>query len=206
MKDLVNKYKTLFQQYDVDTPIRLAHFFGQADHESGVKPRVENLNYSVDGLIKGFGRHRITEVDARAFGRTLKQRANQQQIANRIYGGVWGRTNLGNTQPNDGWNFRGAGIFQLTGRTNFQRLTNVTKIDYITNPQWLQREADSIIAALWFWQDRKLNQFADNDDVLSVSKIINLGNANHKGTPKGLQDRINKTKLYEKVFSDFSFD
>jgi putative chitinase len=200
MLEIYNKYKTLFNQYGVNTPLRLAHFFGQADHESGVKPRTENLNYSVDGLLKGFGRHRISEADARAFGRTATRKANQQEIANRIYGGEWGRRNLGNTQQNDGWLYRGSGIYQITGRTNFQRLTNATKIDYINNPEWLQREADSLIAALWFWNDRKLNQFADKDDVLSVSKVINLGNANHKGTPKGLQDRIEKTNKYKQIF------
>lgn len=202
MKDLYEKYITLFNQYEVNTPLRLAHFFGQADHESGVKPRTENLNYSVDGLLKGFGRHRISEADARAFGRTATRRANQQEIANRIYGGEWGRRNLGNTQPNDGWRYKGVGVFQITGRTNFQRLTNATKIDYVNNPEWLQREADSLIAALWFWQDRKLNQFADKDDVLSVSKVINLGNSNHKGTPKGLEDRKEKTEKYKDIFNN----
>lgn len=202
MKDLYEKYITLFNQYEVNTPLRLAHFFGQADHESGVKPRTENLNYSVDGLLKGFGRHRISEADARAFGRTATRRANQQEIANRIYGGEWGKKNLGNTQLLDGQRFIGRGIFQLTGRANYQRLTNATKIDYVSNPEWLQREADSLIAALWFWQDRKLNQFADKDDVLSVSKVINLGNANHKGAPKGFEDRKEKTEKYKGIFNN----
>lgn len=76
----------------------------------------ENLNYSVDGLIKGFGRHRITINQAQSFGRLPVRPANKKAIANTIYGGEWGKKNLGNTLPNDGWDLRGSGAIQATGR------------------------------------------------------------------------------------------
>ncbi|WBT04789.1 hypothetical protein PFY01_08540 [Brevundimonas vesicularis] len=92
----------------------LAHWLGQMFVESaGFTTREENLNYSVDGLLRMFGRHRISEADARKFGRAPGRPAHQNAIANIIYGGEWGRKNLGNTEPGDGWRFRGGGEKQL---------------------------------------------------------------------------------------------
>lgn len=80
----------------------------------------ESLNYSVEALRSKFG-NRISAADAAKYGRTAMQKANQEAIANIIYGGEWGKQNLGNTQPGDGWKYRGAGITQLTGRRNFAK-------------------------------------------------------------------------------------
>lgn len=198
---LSNKYRSLFNAYNVNTPLRLAHFFAQAEHESDLKPRAESMNYSVDALIEGFGRHRISIEDARKYGRTNNRPANQQMIANILYGGDWGRKNLGNTEPNDGWNMRGQGIFQLTGRGNLTVLSKDTRIDFVGKPSLLLNEADSLIAALWYWNTHKLSRYADVDDGLSISKIINLGSAGAKGTPKGLADRISKIKKFKTVFN-----
>ena len=80
----------------------------------------------------------------------------------------------------DGWKFRGRGIFQITGRSNYQQLTDWCKskginADYVEDPDLLLNESDSIIAAIWYWNSRGINSFIDQDDILSVSKIINLG-------------------------------
>ena len=52
--ELSNKYKTLLQKNGINTPLRLVHFFAQADHESGLKPKTESFNYSVEGVLKTF--------------------------------------------------------------------------------------------------------------------------------------------------------
>ena len=101
----------------------LAHWLGQMFVESaGFTTREENLNYSATSLIRMFGRHRISEADALKFGRTSQHPANQNAIANIIYGGEWGRKKLGNTQPGDGWRYRGGGDKQITGRANYRCL------------------------------------------------------------------------------------
>ena len=94
-------------------------------HESGEFTRfVENLNYSVRALTKLFSRNRITLNQCYQYGRVdNKQPANQKAIANTIYGGNWGRLNLGNTPPNDGWDFRGSGGMQATGRKTITLFT-----------------------------------------------------------------------------------
>lgn len=203
--NLSSKYKTLFMKAGINTNLRLSHFFGQASHESNLKPTVENLNYSVAGLLSTFGRHRISEADARKYGRGTKA-ADQEGIANAVYGGSWGKTNLGNTVYGDGWKYRGRGIFQITGKANYQALTKYAQdvlgadVDYVQNPDLLLNESDSLIGALWFWQARGLNKLADQNNILAVSKSINLGNANAKGIPKGLADRTTKTNQFKKIF------
>lgn len=84
----------------------------------------ENMNYSVDALLTSFSRHRISENQAKAYGRIDGIRwANKQAIANTIYGGSWGSYNLGNVSVTDGWDFRGSGILQATGRKVFTMFT-----------------------------------------------------------------------------------
>jgi len=49
----------------------------------------------------------------------------------------------------------------------------------------------SVKAACWFWKKNSCSYFADKDDILAVSRIVNMGNAYAKGTPNGLDDRKN---------------
>lgn len=83
---------TAMGKYGVVTRLRMAAFIAQVGHESGHLRRVrESLDYKVEALITGFSRERISESDARAFGRTPTRAVNQQAIANCLYGGPGGR-------------------------------------------------------------------------------------------------------------------
>ena len=203
---LTKKYKTLFTKAGLTTALRLSHFFAQAQHESKLKPTSESLNYSVEGLLKTFSRARISTGDAQKFGRTGTRAANQQSIGNIVYGGEWGKKNLGNLVYGDGWKYRGRGLFQITGLANYNALTKWARevlgldVDYVANPDLLLTEADSLIGALWYWSTRKLNSYADKNDVLSISKIINLGNATTKNIPKGLTERTSGVKTFMNIF------
>lgn len=105
---------------DLVEPAVLDDWLGQMHVESkGFSTLVENLNYSVEGLRKTFGRHRISDAECARYGRIDGERpADQEAIANIVYGGEFGRTQLGNTQPGDGWAYRGSGLKQITGRAN----------------------------------------------------------------------------------------
>jgi putative chitinase len=175
----------------------LAHFIGQVHHETGgFNSGRESLNYSVNALLSTFGRHRISESDARRFGRTSEKSANQQEIANIIYGGDWGRKNLGNTQPNDGWLFRGNGSIQLTGRSNHQAFANsVNDQSIMTNPDIIM-DKFYFESGKFFFDRNNLWRFCNNVDansILTLSRAVNIGNHNSTAQPKGLQDRINQT-------------
>lgn len=161
-------------RYGIDDK-QMPMFLAQAGHESGeFTVFCENLNYSAESLTKLFSRQRISAADADKYGRTSRHPANQEMIANTIYGGSWGAKNLGNTQPGDGWRFRGRGIFQLTGRANYAAFAkDHPSIDVIGNPDILMLPAEAVISAFWFWQKNGLGALAT--DVKAATKRINGG-------------------------------
>lgn len=184
--------------YGIDTPDIMHEFLANELHESAeFRVLSENLNYSIDGLRKTFARHRITEEQCKLYGRGIFQKAKQQDIANIIYGSVWGKKNLGNTQPNDGWRFRGAGALQLTGRGNVSRFTDYYNKNFgsIYTPEEM---ADllrtnipiGIHAACWiFAVAKQLIDEAIDDKMNEIVKRIN-------GGVNGISERF---KYYERA-------
>lgn len=187
---------TAMQGASINTPRRMSHFIAQVGHESGGFARVvENLNYKVEALLSLFGRHRISEADARKYGRIDgKQAANQEAIANCIYGGAWGGKNLGNTQPGDGWKFRGRSLIQVTGRSNYEACGKALGLDLINHPELLERPENAARAAAWFWSSKGLNKLADNDNIKAITAVINGGD-------NGLTDRIKRYDTAIKVLA-----
>jgi putative chitinase len=95
-----------------------------------------------------------------------------------------GRRNLGNTKPGDGVRFKGRGLIQLTGRSNYTAYSKYTGIDYVSNPEIVANDPMvSVDASCWFWVDRKLPALAEADDVKAVTRTIN-------GGYNGLDERI----------------
>lgn len=174
-------------EYGIITWQRVAMWIAQVGHESGDFETVtENLNYRTTALTTMFG-NRISLAEANRLGRddTKGQRANPEGIANVIYGGDWGRRNLGNTQPGDGWRFRGRGLIQVTGRSNYAACSLALYGDesiLLKEPEILSEPDGAIRSACWFWNSRKLNAHADREDLVTVTRLIN-------GGTKGLADR-----------------
>jgi putative chitinase len=102
-------------------------------------------------LLNTFGRHRISRADAEKLGRRPGEPAlpiaRQRAIANIIYGGDWGRDNLGNTEPDDGWQFRGRGLAHITGRTNYERAERKLGVPMLSQPN-LALELDYAVRTL----------------------------------------------------------
>lgn len=163
--ELSKKYKTLLNANYINTPLRLAHFFSQLDHESG------GFKYT-------------------------------KEIGNDAYFKKYeGRKNLGNTVKGDGLKYKGRGFIQITGRYNYTVLSKDVRIDYLNNPQWLEREADAMISAIWFWNKNNLNKYADLDKVDSVSDLINKGKLTVAyGDTNGFKDRAVKLNKYKAIF------
>jgi putative chitinase len=102
-----------------------------------------------------------------------------------------GRKDLGNTQPGDGQRFKGRGLIQITGRANYTAYGNARSSDFITgdNPKLLATDPNTAAdCSGWFWDTRKLNDLADQDDVLAITKKIN-------GGTNGLPDRTSRLAL-----------
>lgn len=164
----------------IDTDARAVAFLSNVLHETGgFRVFCENLNYSVQGLLKTFGRHRISAADCQRLGRKPGERGlpveRQREIANLIYGGEFGRKQLGNTQPNDGWYFRGRGLIQLTGRANHARLARVQGIDVVALQKLLDSDAGSAASAAHFWAAAGCNAKADAGDDEGARRLVNGG-------------------------------
>ncbi len=93
-----------------------------------------------------------------------------------------GRRDLGNTKSGDGVRFKGRGLIQVTGRSNYAECGNALGVDLIGNPQRLADFELACLSAGWYWDTRNLNSYVDNDDVIQITRIIN-------GGLNGLDDR-----------------
>ncbi|MCE2975402.1 MAG: glycoside hydrolase family 19 protein [Pseudanabaena sp.] len=86
-----------------------------------------------------------------------------------------GRRDLGNTKAGDGVRFKGRGLIQVTGRSNYAACGQALGVDLINNPQRLANFDLACFSAGWYWDTRSLNDYADNDDVIQITRIINGG-------------------------------
>ena len=162
------------KEYGITVPIDQAMFVAQMGHESeGFTRLVENLNYAAENLVPTFGRHRITPQQAAALGRTAAQPANQKAIANLVYGGEWGKKNLGNQSAGDGWKYRGRGLKQITGLSNYRNCGQALKLDLVSYPEMLERDEYAARSAAWFYVSHGC--LLHSGDVDRVTLLINGG-------------------------------
>lgn len=172
----------LFPDYEINTPQRMAAFVAQCAHESGgFMVLTENLNYRWQSLRKIFPKYFPTDELAQEYA----SRPNKQEaIANRIYASRMGN---GPEESGDGFRYRGRGLIQLTGRSNYTWFAASLEITPEEATEYLMTFEGAAQSACWFWETNKLNQWADKGDILTLTKRINGGTI-------GLDDRI---KHYE---------
>ncbi len=171
----VEPLKAACHRAEINTIRRVAAFLANIAVESDFRARTENLNYSVEGLAATFGRHRISLADCRKYGRTPTRKADQEAIANCVYGGDWGRTNLGNTCVGDGWTMRGVGPLQVTGRANMERFAKWIGKPLDEALAYARTLEGGIMAAAWFWEAHDVNRLADTPGVADEVHRINGG-------------------------------
>lgn len=158
----------------ITEPLDQAMFIAQMGHESSSYTQlVESLNYAAENLVPTFGRHRISPQQAAALGRTATQPANQKAIANLVYGGEWGKEKLGNQVPGDGWKYRGRGLKQITGLSNYRTCGRALKLDLVTQPELLEIDENAARSAAWFYVSRGC--LLHSGDVERVTLLINGG-------------------------------
>jgi putative chitinase len=92
---------------------------------------------------------------------------------------------MGNTQPGDGWMFRGRGLKQLTGRENYTKFGKSVKMSAEQAAEYVATEKGAIESACWFWNNKKLNAIADTGNIKKLTKVINGGDI-------GLADRTSR--------------
>lgn len=186
--ELANKYKTLLEKNNINTPLRKAHFFAQIHHESGLKSIRESLYYKT---IKGLRDTFYTPFKDKTDDFVSQYLRNSEKCANYVYANRGGN---GNEASGDGFKYRGGGFIQNTFKNAYVNLAKDTNIPFDKNPDLITEEANAMIAALWFWNKNSLNKHADADDIKKVTKIIN-------GGYNGLSHRTELLKKYKEIFN-----
>jgi len=181
----VEPLNKVFEDFEINTPNRMAMFLAQVGHESGgLTTFHENLNYKAAGLEKIFPKY-FRDVNANDYAH------NPEKIANRVYANRMGN---GDEDSGDGYRFCGRGAIQLTGRSNYTACGKDLEVDLETNPDYLTTPEGALRSAAWFWDQHDLNDCADDGDITKCTKKINGGTI-------GLEER---TALYEEALKLFA--
>ena len=176
-------------KFQINTPLRLAHFLAQCGHESGgFRLTKENLNYSAKGLTGTFKKYFPTEAAAKPYER------QPVKIANKVYGNRMGN---GPESSGEGAKFCGRGYIQLTGKENYTAFGKSINEDILSNPDRVASDY-ALLSAAWFFSKNGLHKMADEGSsdtvVTKITKRVNGGTI-------GLADRIKHFKEYYSLLS-----
>jgi len=172
-------FQQLLPDYDINTPLRVAHFIAQCAHESGNFAFIEeNLNYRAASLMSVFKKY-FPSIDI-----AQQYEKKPEKIANRVYANRMGN---GDEASGDGYKYRGRGLIQLTGKDNYTFFAGSLGIPVGEAAAYMSTFEGAAQSACFFWEQNKLNRFADANDVKGLTRAINGGFI-------GLDDRIKHTE------------
>ncbi len=175
-ESILNKY---LLAYNITKEKDIKMFLAQTSHESlSYKRLEESFKYRPEVLIKVFPKYFKTLEEAK----DILYRGDEA-LANRVYGG-----RLGNNFD-EGYKYRGRGIIQLTGKSNYIYYGKLLNIDLVNNPDWLLERNVAVNVACCYWINRGLLEI---DDIRKATKKIN-------GGYNGLEDRIKRYKKIENL-------
>jgi putative chitinase len=156
----------VFAKYGVTTPLLAAHVMAQISHECGAGHEVvENLNYSAGRMMQVWPSRFPTMASAAPFA------GNPRALANKVYNGRMGNA----SGSDDGWNFRGRGASQTTGREGYARLAKATGLDLVNYPDLVNDPARFLECGVADFALCGCLPFARADDVLGVTRRLNGG-------------------------------
>ena len=167
---------TVLPKYEIDTELRVAMFLAQCAHESNsFSVLKENLNYSTNGLLTVFPKYFNAST-------AVEYARQPEKIANRVYEKRMGN---GSAASGDGFKYRGRGVIQLTGKTNYKACSIALYGDetLVVFPDRVSTPEVALLSACWFWKNANLNSVADAANVVLATKLIN-------GGATGLSDRV----------------
>jgi len=163
----VDALNETFVRFDIMNPLRKAAFIGQASHESGnFKMLEEDLRYRAETLMRVWPKRFPTLEFAKQYEK------NPKKIANSVYANRMGNRD---EASGDGHRFRGRGLFQLTGHSNYFHAGKALGEDFVMNPDLVATPMYAALTAGFFWDTHKLNQYADSQDYKTMTRRINGG-------------------------------
>lgn len=188
-----NALKMAMIRYNIDNVNRSRAFLAQIGAESGqLSAVVENLNYSAKGLRSIFGKYFKTDAEAEKYAR------KPEQIANIVYANRLGN---GDTKSGDGWRYRGRGLIQLTGKSNYNKASVEMYalplgVDFVDEPDLLATPEYAAQSAAWFWESNGLNALADELGGTNDAEVFKMITKRINGGYNGLEER---QAIYERT-------
>lgn len=188
MEGIVTSAPAVFQLYEVTAPLTIALMFGQFSEECGAGLEMaENMNYSAQGLLNTFPRHFTGTMAAR-------YAHNPRMIGDVAYGG-----RMGNAPPpsDDGYDYRGRGLSQVTGRGGYAALQKEltakgVDIDILSDPDLISSPDHTLICGVADFVLCGCLPFAEKGDILNTTKKLN-------GGTNGLSSRQQWTAQWRKA-------
>jgi putative chitinase len=171
-------------RYQIDaSPRRIAAWLATIAHESArLTKTVENLSYSAQGLAQTWP-SRYADMTGAPNATAIRIARRQEDIANLTYAGRLGN---GSARSGDGWRYRGRGLIQITGRSNYAASGLALGLDLLERPEQLEQPYTAALSAAEWWSRHGCNELADTGDLAAVTRKVN-------GGLTGLDDRL---KLY----------
>lgn len=152
--------------YSINTTPRIAAFIAQCSHESAEFAVLEeNLYYSTPERIRVIW---PTRVPSLADAMTLTRQP--VKLANRVYAN---RNGNADEASGDGWMFRGRGLIQITGRSNYKAATTTGALDYESHPDLVAKPFGAVMTAARWWALHGCNEAADASNIDAITRIIN---------------------------------
>ncbi|MEN5017993.1 hypothetical protein ABEH87_16780 [Erwinia sp. Eh17-17] len=208
LNTVVNDLRGKLETYKLNTPTRLRHFFSQIKGEVGpqMKGKTEGFQFSPDALrsFSRYYRQHSSEADQDGYAKNARgviiRRADEQAIGRKHYLRLNGNRQ---TNPDDGYNFRGRGLIQITGYekyngfpTDYHKYWSDNAPDSVSNPDIINEMPYAIRSAIWYWL--KYKPYSEDkgrgyEDVGDVTRIVNGGDM-------GLAERKIAYRLCEQVF------
>lgn len=203
IEEAKNAFNATFEKFSVNGCLRKAHLFAQILTEVGTSMTThpESLNYSSENLKRKVANEKLklppgpfkyfrdNPAEADLYGKNSDHPADKEAIANRAYAG---RNGNGNLASGDGWNFRGRGFIQLTGKSNYKAVQREIDakdpgvgVDIIARSADIETAKGGMISAMGFWSMNNLAKKADvgaTDAV--VDSIIDVVNRKTDSRPK----------------------
>ena len=163
-----------------------ANILAQVQSESNFVAKSENLNYSsAERIQKVFGKNRFPDVAS-----AQKYVKNPEALANYVYA----KTD-GNSEPGDGWKYRGRGYLQHTGKNQYKAIAKYTGVDVVNNPDLLNDPEVASKAVAWFFLVYKKKRPEQLENIAEVNKAVGFSGGKDESYKRELLSRQIGDKL-----------
>jgi len=196
---IISTQQSVFAKYGITQDLHIVHFMAQISHESGEgEEMTESLNYRAAVLLSQWPTH-FTPAQAQTYGRTPDHPANQKMIGELAYGGRMGNDSA---PSEDGYNYRGRGFIQTTGKNGYRSLGKLVGLDLVKSPELVNDSTHALECAVAeFVNYPGMLKYCSQDNLLAVSSLINVGHVvNNPSQVVGYKQRAAQLALWKKQY------